>query len=162
VIGRIAQEVTEICFLCRRSKLVYPCFPARELVEAEHIHDTDLGQRSSEQIRSLINHCADQESAIRSALNRQAVLWRDSLRLKILARRDEIVEDVLLVLTTTCFVPCPAIFGATANIGDRVHSALFDPPQRLRRESGNQGDSISSLELSTVALLNFAFLRIAH
>ncbi len=79
VIRRIAQEVTEIRFPCRRPKLVYPCFSARELVEAEHVHDPNLGQRGGEQIRSLIDHCADQESAIRSTLNRQAVLGRDSL-----------------------------------------------------------------------------------
>lgn len=43
VIRRIVQEVTEIRFPCWRPKLVYPCFPARELVEAEHIHHTNLG-----------------------------------------------------------------------------------------------------------------------
>jgi hypothetical protein len=59
VIGRIAQEVPEICFPCWRPQLVYPCFPARELAEAEHVHHTDLGQRGGEQIRSLIDHRAN-------------------------------------------------------------------------------------------------------
>ena len=73
VVGRVLEEVAEVNFLGRRPEFIDPQRSRGELVEAQHVHGPDLSQRRREQVRSLIDRGADQEAAVRRALNGQPV-----------------------------------------------------------------------------------------
>ena len=62
------------------------------------------------------------------------------LRLQELARRDEIVEHVLLVGEPAAVVPRLAIFAAAADVGDREHPTLLEPRDPRRRKRRRHRD----------------------
>ena len=85
--------------------------------------------RGSEQIGTLVDYRADQQTAIRCALDRQLIGPRHAPCLEVLARRDEVVEHILLVGEAPGIVPRLAVLAAAADVGDRIDPASLDPRQ---------------------------------
>src|SRR5437764_1280031 len=61
------RQNSELLWIIGRSVIRGPRPTDCELVEAKHIHHSDGGQRRTEKIRTLRNHCADEKTSIRSA-----------------------------------------------------------------------------------------------
>src|SRR3546814_2888371 len=72
---------------------VDPIAPCREAVEAQHIHHPDRGQRGGEQVGTLVGHRADEQPAVRPALDRELALAGDPFADQIFARGDERSEE---------------------------------------------------------------------
>src|SRR5215813_15274610 len=72
---RVPIQRLELLLVIARTIIRNPCRSDRELMEPEHVQHARLCDCRPEQLRTLINHCADQQSAIRPSLNSQ-FLWR--------------------------------------------------------------------------------------
>src|SRR3546814_20472493 len=66
--------------------------------------------------------------------------WSSDVCSSDLARGDEVVEDILLLVEPPGVVPRLAIFAAAAQVRDREHAALVDPREPGRREGGGHRD----------------------
>src|SRR3546814_1898660 len=62
---------------------------------------------------------ADEQPAVRAALDRELVTRGDTLRDQMLRRGQEVVEAVLLVGEAAAVVPFLAVFAAAADVRDR-------------------------------------------
>ena len=69
--GGVAVQIRKLRDAVGGPVLRHPRPADRELVEAEHVHDTDRRQRRPEQLRPLIHDGADQQAAVRPATDRQ-------------------------------------------------------------------------------------------
>ena len=147
VIRRIGIERLEIGFLRRIAIIVDPITPRGEAVEAQHVHHADGRQRRREQIGPLVGHRPDEQTAVRSTLDDELIRAGDMLRLQELARRDEIVEHVLLVGEPAAVVPRLAIFAAAADVGDREHPTLLEPRDPRRREGRRHRDVEAAIRI---------------
>jgi hypothetical protein len=138
VIGRIRAQRPPVGLDRRTAIIIDPIAPRRKLVEAEHIHHPHRRKRGREEIGPLVDDRADEQPAVRSALDRQLIRRRYPLGNQIFARRNKVIEDILLARQPSGIVPVLAIFAAAAKVGDRQHAALFEPRQPRRRKSRSQ------------------------
>src|SRR3546814_6312804 len=70
-------------------------------------------------IWTLVGHRADEQPAVRPALDRELALAGDPFADQIFARGDEVVKDVLFLVEAPGVVPRLAIFAAAAQVRDR-------------------------------------------
>ena len=109
----------------------------RELLEAQHVHDAHLRDPDAKELRALIHHGADEQPAVRSALDRQLRRRRVLLRDQPLGSRDEVVEYVLLACLHALLMPRFSILAAAAQVGGRK----YDTRSRIAsRAALNVGD----------------------
>ena len=138
VIGRIGPQYPPIRLTVGIAVIVHPVAPGGETIEAQHVHHAHLRHCRREQIGALVGYRADQQAAVRTAVDRQPVLRGDTLRLEILTRRNEIVEHVLLVRTSARIVPLAPVFAAAAQVRQHISTARLDPGHARRRERWGQ------------------------
>ncbi len=129
--GRVSIEGLELVGLVARSVVRYPVPADGELVEAQHVHDAHLRYGNPEELRTLVHHRAHQQTAVRSALNRQPRRRGVLLVDEPLGRGDKVVEDVLLLELHPLLVPLFAVFATATDIRRRVNEALLE-----NREAG--------------------------
>ncbi len=79
-IGRVGEQVPEIAFLRRIAIIIDPVAPRGEAVETQHVHHAHRGQRRGEQVGALVGHRADEQAAVRAALDRELARAGDALR----------------------------------------------------------------------------------
>ena len=94
---------------------------------AQHVRHRHLADRRAEQAGALREHRAHQQSAVAAALDGEAIARRVAALDQPLRRGQEVVEDVLLLLQHARLVPGLAVLAAAAEVGQRVHPALFQP-----------------------------------
>ena len=85
-------------------------------VEAQHVEHADVGDRRTVQLRRLVDARADEEPAVRAAVDGDLALGRESLRDEVLGGPLEVVEAVLLALLGARLVPVLAILGTLSLI----------------------------------------------
>lgn len=112
-------------------------------MEAQHVHDADIGDSSSVQLRSLVDASSDEETSIGPAADRHLVLGGVAFRDEVLCRCLEVVKDVLLALVTVLrsylartqsgtsgdgapagLMPLLAVLASAPNIRHRQYRAL--------------------------------------
>ena len=98
------------------------------------------GNGHAEQIGTLIDHRADQQAAVRSALHRQPCRRRVLVGDQPLGRGDEVVEHVLLLQLGAGVVPRLAVFAAAAHVDAGVDESLFEQRDAQRVEAGRGRD----------------------
>jgi hypothetical protein len=103
-------------------------------VEAQHVHHAHGRQRHFEKLGPLVHHRADQQPAVRPALNRQFFRRRVFIGDQPFCGGDEIVEDVLFFQLRPGFVPFFAVFAAATQVGRGVNESVFEG--YCRRASG--------------------------
>jgi len=140
VIRRVGVERLELVGIGRGAIVVDPEATGRELVEAQHVHHADCRKRCGKQLRALVGHGTDQQSAIRATVDAEVFAGGDALLDQVLSRADEVVEHILLAQFRTGLVPVTTILAAAAEVGDRVDAAGFHPRQVRHREVRRQRD----------------------
>ena len=109
-------------------------------MEAQHVHHADRRQGRAEQIGSLIQRCADEQSAVAAASNGQLIRPRVSVGDEPLRRGDKIAEHIWLLQLHPGPVPFLAVFAAPPQTGLRVNAAHFHPDEVGDRESRREAD----------------------
>ena len=97
----------------------------------------DLRDRGLEEFGTLVQHGADQESAVRTALDREVFRRGVLVRDEPFGRRDEVVEHVLLHRQHAGLVPLLAELAATA-VGDLWTARGPRPVSRVVAHSGGR------------------------
>src|SRR6185503_13285864 len=98
-----------------------------ESVVADHVEIGKLTEHGLKQIRSLRQSCADKQTTIAAALNRQPRWIRVLVFDKPLGSAYEIVKDVLFFIEHAGFVPGLAKLSTAANVRECINSALLHP-----------------------------------
>ena len=102
----------------------------RTHVEAQHVEDADVGDRSAVKLGRLVDACTDEEPAVGPAVDGDLALGGDLLRDEVLGRPLEVVKHVLLALFRAGLVPTLAILGTAADVGDGEDGlVVLDPGQ---------------------------------
>ena len=97
-----------------------------ELMIAEHVHDTHLGNGHTEQVGTLGHAGTDKQSAIGTTHNGQFIAGGVALADEVFGCSDEVVEDILLLHLGTCHVPRLAILATTTQIDLSIDAALLE------------------------------------
>src|SRR6185295_16990948 len=93
-----------------------------------------------EEVRPLDDHGADEQAAVRGALDRQPLRPRVALPDEPLGGGDEVVEDVLLALQHAGAVPVLAVLAAAAQVRQGIDAARFEPGEKEGAEERRHGD----------------------
>ena len=102
-----------------------------ELMVAQHVHDTDLGDGDTEEVGTLRHAGSDKQASIGAADDGEKVAGGIALADEVLGSGDEVVEDVLLLHLGTGEMPLLAILAAAAQVNLGIDAALL--------EEGNTG-----------------------
>src|SRR5262245_33402583 len=86
------------------------------MVVAQHVHHSDCGQASAEQLRLLCQTRPDQQAAIAATLNGQPITARVPLLYEVFRRRNEIVEHLLLLGLLARQVPVFAVLALASQV----------------------------------------------
>ena len=97
---------------------------------AEHVEHAHLRQADGVEVGTLHLAGTHQQTAVRTAVDGQTLRRGILLGDEPLGRRDEVVEDVLLVLEHAGLVPGLAVLRAPAQVGHAVDTALLDEHHR--------------------------------
>jgi hypothetical protein len=81
-----------------------------------HVEQRAMADNRAEQIGTLRQRGADQQTAVASACNRELRRLRIAIRDEPIPGGDEIIEDVLLSLPPPCLVPFLAEFAAATDV----------------------------------------------
>lgn len=111
-----------------------------EFVEAEHVHHADGGQGGSVELGPLGHAGADEEAAIAASADGEAVGRGVLVGDEPFGRPDKVVEDVLLLQFGAGFVPGFAVLAPTAEVGQGIDAAHFQPSGDGDREGGGETD----------------------
>ena len=134
--GEYAYDRLELRRIFGRTVIRRPRASNGELGKANHVHHTDRRQCRAKQIGTLVQDRADQQTAVRTALDRELssvtyIYWRSAIRLAPMKSSK-----------TFCFfsfVPasCQAspYSAAAANIDHRVNAAHLQPGEPRNRKS---------------------------
>mmetsp|Transcript_13475 Transcript_13475/g.46896 ORF Transcript_13475/g.46896 Transcript_13475/m.46896 type:complete len:594 (+) Transcript_13475:307-2088(+) len=100
-----------------------PGVPNGELVKAKHVHHSNLGDGSSEQIWTLVDAGADEETAVASSIDGNLGRAGVPLLDEVLGCRLEVVEASLLVqfswfpvVVASCLMPVLPVLSASSNV----------------------------------------------
>lgn len=91
-----------------------------ELVEAQHVQHSNLGNGCTKKLRPLVDACGHQKATVGATLDCKFFAARVTLFDEEFARSLEVVEDILLVEEAACIVPRLTIFSV-----DRFLIRLF-------------------------------------
>ena len=128
---------------------------------AQHVHHADGREADGVEVRTLHLAGADQQTAVRTAADRQLVRRGVFLGDEVFGRRDEVVEDVLLVFQHAGLVPRLAVLRTAAQVGFAVDAALLDEEDRRRGESGGDVDLETAVGIEQAGILAVAFQPLA-
>ena len=77
---------------------------------------------------------ADQQTTVTAALDGETAFWCGAGSDQVLTRRNEIIEDVLLLQTSAGFVPGGTVLAAAAQVCLGIDTAHFHPRQPRHAE----------------------------
>ena len=124
---RISEQILEHLFgIFARSVVDSPRPADREFVIAEHVENADLRDRGGEKVGPLRERRADEQTAVRAAVDRERLFRRVAFLNKEFRRGNEVVKDVLLLQFRARLVPFFAVLSAAAQNRDRVHAAAIE------------------------------------
>jgi len=109
-------------------------------MEPEHVHDADRRESHPEEVRTLGHDGADEQSAVRAALDRQPVLRGVPFADQVLRRGDEIVENILLVEEHARPVPGFSVLPSPAERRMGVDAAVLEQDDDGRIEGRLHAD----------------------
>ena len=153
---RVLVNIGKLLLVLRRTVLHGPAPADGELVVAEHVHHAHGRKAHGIEVRTLHLAGADQQSAVRAAVDGQLVRRRVFSGDQVLGGGDEVVEDVLLVLEHAGLVPLLAVLRAAAQVGDAVDAALLDEHQRRGVEAGREVDLKTAVSVKQAGILAVA------
>jgi len=113
-------------------------------VEPQHVEQRDLHDRCAKQVRPLGEGSADQQAALRTALNAEMPGRSEAALHQIIAHRDEIIPGALLVFADCGLVPVRPEFAPTAQVGQHIGTALFHPQFARAAEIGGQARDLEA------------------
>jgi hypothetical protein len=96
---------------------------------------TPTAGRDARTGRSLRHHRANKKTTVRSAANRRGSALTCTSRNQVFAGRDEVVEDVLLLLEHPRLVPALAVFAPPRMFASAYDAALFHPRDHAGAET---------------------------
>jgi NADH:ubiquinone oxidoreductase subunit E len=101
------------------------------------------GQMTAARLRKLIQSVrkADQQAAVRSAVNRELGYGGDLAGDQMFSAGDEIVKDVLFAIQHAGLVPLFAVLAAAAQVGDHIDAARVKPNPPGRVEAWREARS---------------------
>src|SRR5437762_83069 len=111
---RISIDKWKIMRIIRAAVIACPSPTDSELLEPQHIHHPNRGQRRPVEIGPLSHARADQQSAIAAPTNTELRTTRVFLRNQVFRRSDEIIKDVLLDVFFARLMPFLAVLTSTA------------------------------------------------
>ena len=157
---RIFINVVELLLVFARSVLHGPAPADREFVVAEHVHHAHGGQADGIEVGTLHLAGSDQQTAVRTAADRQLVRRGVFLGDEVFGRRDEVVENVLLVFEHARLVPRFAVLRAAAQVGHAVDAALLDEHHGRGPERGRLVDleAAVGIEVAGIPAVEFHIL----
>src|SRR5262249_33457601 len=124
-----------------------------EFVKAQHVHYANGRQRGAEQIGSLREASADEQSAVAAAADGQLRRRRIFIGDQPFGGGDEIVKHVLLLRLCPGQVPLLTVFGPASQIGRRVNSAHPHPDQIRNRKRRRQRNAEAAIAVKQRRIL---------
>ena len=149
----ILVNIGKLLLVVRRAVLHGPAPSDGELVVAQHVHHADSREADGIEVRTLHLAGADQQAAVRTAADGQLVRRGVFFGHEILGRRDEVVEDVLLVFEHAGLVPRLAVLRTAAQVGLAIDAALLDEEDRRRGEPGGEVDLETAVGIEQAGIL---------
>src|SRR4051812_34113449 len=104
--------------MLRRSVLGDPVSPASRGVKASHVRYGRAGDHGLPEVRTLHRRRVDRETAVAPTEATRSRGMYVSLRGQPFSGRDEVVEDVLLMLSLACPIPILAELSAASRADD--------------------------------------------
>ena len=139
MVGRVGVEPVELFGVFGGAVLRDPEFRDQEILVAQHVEQRDLADHGAEQVRTLRDHRAHQQAAIRSALDGEVIFVGDLVGDQEFGGGDEVVENILLFVQHAGAMPVFAELGAAAQVGHGVDAAMLQPEISVRRKSWASG-----------------------
>ena len=121
--GRVGQQRLEHLRVVGRAVVGHPGRTDRELVEAQHVQDSDGRQCHGSEVGALQHRRAHQQTAVAAAVDGEPAVGGDALLDEMVAHRGEVVEHVLLVVQAAGVVPGGAVLAAAAQVRDGQDTA---------------------------------------
>src|SRR5947209_8296916 len=113
-----------------------------------------------EKIGALVRDCADEQAAVRDAVDGEAFGRRVLVRDEPLGCGDEVVKDVLLAKLRPGLVPLLAVLAAAPHVRRRIDETLFEKRETRRTEVRRRRDveaavAVEHRRVSAVELQSF-------
>lgn len=124
---RVGEQRRKLFGVVRRAVVADPGPADREFVEPQHVEHADAGERGAEQVGTLRQACADQQTAVGATADGQLFARGVTVVDEVFGRGNKIVKDVLLVELGSCFVPFAAILAAAPEVGHGKDAPQFHP-----------------------------------
>src|SRR5579862_1407746 len=131
MVRRIRVEPLELFGIIRRAVLRNPQLRNLKILVAQHVQQRYLAHHRSKQIGPLRQRGAHQQAAIRSALYREVLFISVLFGNEIFGGRNEVVENVLLLVQHSSAMPVFPELGPTAQVGNREYATVFEPYETI-------------------------------
>mmetsp|Transcript_25702 Transcript_25702/g.86223 ORF Transcript_25702/g.86223 Transcript_25702/m.86223 type:complete len:476 (-) Transcript_25702:11-1438(-) len=145
VVGRVGPERLEVPGVVRRAVIGRPEMANGELVEAEHVQEAHLAEHAAREVRALVGHRGDQQAAVGSPLDAEALPGGVPARHEVLGAGHKIVKHVLLAAAGARLVPLPAVLAPAADVRERP-----DAPPRPAAAALVFGEELEEREVHRV------------
>src|SRR5215469_4811877 len=161
MIRRVSVKRLELLGIFHGAELGHVECPVWSEFHAKHVVNAYRGNYRPEQVRMLRDHCAHQQAAVASTLDRELSRTRVILLYQVLRSRREIIEYILLFSEIAGLVPFLAELATASNVCHHVHAATIEPKPPRKIKVRRHADSVAAVRVEqrrvvSVALHSFS------
>ena len=138
MVRRVRQQGPELLGVFGTAIVVDPVAAGCEFVKPQHVHHPNGRQTGSEQLGPLSHYGSNQQAAVAATHHGELVAGGVVFGDQVLSRRNEVVENVLLVELCASPVPGLSVLSSAAEVRHRKHASHFHPLQATDGKSGGQ------------------------